>query len=588
MPLLSLRQINLAFGADKLFDNLDLVIEPRERLCLLGRNGEGKSSLMRVIAGLETADSGEINQQGSLQIAYLDQGVPGQLPGTVTQTLTNEHTESWEVEKWLSQLDLPPEELFEALSGGMKRRVLLAKALLLSPDLLLLDEPTNHLDIEAIIWLENFLANWHGTLLFVSHDRAFVQRLASRIIELDRGQLTSWPGDYQLYLKRKQAALEAEEKTAAEFGKKLAQEEVWIRQGIKARRTRNEGRVRKLQTMRKQQQQSRQLKGKANMRIQQSESSGKQVLTAKNLTFSHAEQPLVQNLSTTLVRGDRVGIIGPNGIGKTTLIRLLLGEITPDEGQVTLGTQLQVAYFDQHRQQLDLNKSVRDNVADEADHVMLDGRSQHVIGYLNNFLFSANRANSPVSTLSGGEKNRLLLARLFSKPFNLLVLDEPTNDLDMETLDLLEELLLNYAGTLLLISHDREFLNNVVTSTLVFESPGRVHEYVGGYDDWLEQRPKTGTPTKELPQNTQKTAKSQSKRAKKLSYKEQQELQRLPQQIEKLEKQLSSLQQRMADTDFFQQPQEQISTTSSQLEHTEQALTQAYKRWEALEEDTND
>ena len=385
----------------------------------------------------------------------------------------------------------------------------------------------------------------------------------------------------------KQQQDEAEQRSQALFDKRLAEEERWIRQGIKARRTRNEGRVRKLQTMRKQQQQSRQLKGKVNMRIQQSEASGKQVLTAKNLSFSYAEQALVTDLSTTIVRGDRIGIMGPNGIGKTTLIRLLLGQITPDEGQIILGTQLQVAYFDQHRQQLDLKKSVRDNVADQADHVVVDGRSQHVIGYLNNFLFSANRANSPVSTLSGGEKNRLLLARLFSKPFNLLVLDEPTNDLDMETLDLLEELLLNYTGTLLLISHDREFLNNVVTSTLVFESPGRVKEYVGGYDDWLKQRPEANIAAKETPTNAQKNTPPPISRIKKLPYKEQQELQRLPQQIEKLEKQLASRQQHIADTDFFQQSQEQISAANSKLEKTEQALTQAYARWEALEGDTN-
>jgi ATP-binding cassette subfamily F protein uup len=484
------------------------------------------------------------------------------------------------VERVISRLSLDPEPTFATLSGGMKRRVMLAQALVMEPDLLLLDEPTNHLDIAAIDWLEEFLLRYGGSLLFVTHDRSFMRRIATRIIELDRGQLTDWPGDYDNFLRRKEERLHAESQERAEFDKKLAAEEVWIRQGIKARRTRNEGRVRALERMRQERSQRREQAGAAKMSINTAERSGKLVAEADGLSYAWEDRPIIKDLSCTILRGDRIGIIGPNGSGKTTLLNLLLGKLRPDSGSVRLGSKLEIAYFDQLRGSLDEERSVRDNLAGGSDKVDINGKQKHVIGYLQDFLFAPDRANQQVSALSGGERNRLLLAKLFTKPFNILVMDEPTNDLDVETLELLEELLLEYQGTLLLVSHDREFLNNVVTSTLVLEGEGLVAEYVGGYDDWLRQRkpPATTKPTAKKRVDNKPVA-----RPKKLSYKEQQELEQLPQKIESLDRELAQLQQKMADPAIYRQEGAEIAVLKSRLVELEEELEQCYTRWEVLD-----
>lgn len=528
MPLLTLRNIQLSYGAAPLLDGVNLSIEPGERLCLVGRNGAGKSTLMKLIAGEIQADDGDLEKQPGLTIARLVQEVPPDTEGSVFDIVARglgdlgavlaEHaalsltlgdasdaamnrfeflqheldsrdgwTLSQRVETVLTRLALDGATDFAGLSGGMKRRVLLAQSLVQEPDILLLDEPTNHLDIESIRWLEEFMKGWNGTLLFITHDRAFLRALATRIIELDRGKLTSWPGSYEKYLEGKQAQLDAEEKANADFDKKLSQEERWIRQGIKARRTRNEGRVRALKAMRQERASRRERTGQASMTVQQGDKSGKLVIEAQHLTASFAGQTLFRDFSITVQRGDRIGLIGPNGCGKSTLLKLLLGRMEPQQGTVKLGTNLQIAWFDQLRETLDENKSIIENVVEGSDFIEVNGQSKHIIGYLQDFLFEPARCRQPVKALSGGERNRLLLARLFTRPFNLLVLDEPTNDLDADTLDLLEEQLMQYQGTLLLVSHDREFVDNVVTSTLVFEN-GEVNEYVGGYQDWLRQR----------------------------------------------------------------------------------------------------
>ena len=628
MPLLTLRNIKLGYGGPNLLDSVNLQIENNERLCLLGRNGEGKSTLMKLIAGLIRPDDGSLERQQNLKVSYLTQDVPADLEGSVYDVVASgldrvgalltqyhhaslalaehgdqktldrlEHIQhelesvggwqySQQIEATLSRLQLPVDTAFSSLSGGLKRRVLLARALVTQPDLLLLDEPTNHLDIDAINWLEDFLRNWNSSLLFVTHDRAFLRKLATRIIELDRGQLTSWPGDYDNYLKRKQESLDAEARVNAEFDKKLAQEEAWIRQGIKARRTRNEGRVRALKAMRDERRQRRERSGSANMQMSQQERSGKIVIEAENISYAYGDKTIVRNLTTTIMRGDKVGIIGPNGAGKTTLIQLLLGQLKPDSGNLRLGTKLDVAYFDQHRSDLDDNKSVRDNLAEGTDRIEINGQSKHVIGYLSDFLFSPQRANSPVSTLSGGERNRLMLARLFSKPFNLLVMDEPTNDLDVETLELLEELLLNYQGTLLLVSHDRAFLNNVVTSSLVFEGDGKISEYVGGYDDWLRQRTQTGAP-ENRPRSKQNrsagSAPAEKPKTVKLSYRDQRELDQLPERIEQLESDVEQLHAEMGDAGFYQKDRQVITEAQDRLEQLQHELARAYERWEQLD-----
>ncbi|MGB5440557.1 MAG: ATP-binding cassette domain-containing protein, partial [Gammaproteobacteria bacterium] len=488
------------------------------------------------------------------------------------------------VESVLSRLQLDGDADFESLSGGWRRRVMLARALVCEPDVLLLDEPTNHLDIEAITWLEEFMMEFSGALLFVSHDRAFVRRLATRVIELDRGKLSSWPGNYDDYLRRKAEQLEVEARHNALFDKKLSQEEAWIRQGIKARRTRNEGRVRALEALREQYQQRRKRSGKVNLQLDKGVYSGKLVFAAKHVNVSFGENAVIRDFSSTILRGDRVGIIGPNGAGKSTLIRVLLGELEPDSGQVQRGTRQQVAYFDQQREQLDPRKSVMDNVAEGSQRVMVNGRDIHVAGYLRDFLFPSERLQSPVSSLSGGERNRLLLARLFTKPANLLVLDEPTNDLDVETLELLEELLMDYQGTLILVSHDRAFLDNVVTRSLVFEGDGRVAEYVGGYTDWLRQKKaavKTARQDALIKQAP--AAKATVSKPVKLSYKAQRELEALPVRIEALEAEQALLQEAVSDSAFYQQPAEEISVTLARLESIALELEQGYARWEGLE-----
>jgi len=626
MALLTLRNVTLAFGGPPLLDGINLQIEPGERLCLVGRNGTGKSTLMKLLNDELQADSGEVARDKGLKVARLTQEVPHDLTGAVYDVVAGglgrqgallaeyhhvsqqlaggdekllakleriqhelEANDGWQLNQkvvsTLSRLGLPADSEFSALSGGLKRRVLLARELVREPNLLLLDEPTNHLDIAAIDWLEDFLLGWNGTLLFITHDRMFLQKLATRIIELDRGQLTSWPGDYETYLKRKEEALEAEAQQNALFDKRLAQEETWIRQGIKARRTRNEGRVRALKAMRNERSDRRERSGKATITAQGAERSGKVVIEATGIGFKYDGKPLFHDFSSTIMRGDKVGILGPNGSGKTTLLQVLLGKLAPQQGTVKLGTKLEIAYFDQHRAQLDEEASVLDNVAEGSDRVEINGQSKHIMGYLQDFLFTPERARSPVRSLSGGERNRLLLAKLFTKPSNLLVMDEPTNDLDVETLDLLEELLLDYPGTLLLVSHDRAFLNNVVTSTIAFEDEGGLHEYVGGYDDWLRQRRKPTGSTVEKPKaKLQSKSEPAPEKKAKLSYKDQRELDTLPQRIEELEGEVESLHGLMADPAFYQQEREAIAATKEKLESVEQALAVAYERWEALEE----
>ncbi len=491
------------------------------------------------------------------------------------------------VDDVLTQLELPGETDFAALSGGMKRRVLLAQALVRKPDVLLLDEPTNHLDIEAIGWLEGFLKQFPGSILFVTHDRSFLRALATRIVEIDRGALTDWPGDYDNYLRRREERLHAESQANALFDKKLAQEEVWIRQGIKARRTRNEGRVRALKALRNERAERRNLSGNVKMTAANAQASGKKVIDLEHVHQAYGGRVLIEDLSTTIMRGDRVGIIGPNGAGKSTLLKIMLGELKPQRGEATLGTGIQIAYFDQHRLQLNDALNALDNVAEGREFIELNGSRKHVIGYLQDFLFSPERARAPITRLSGGERNRLLLAKLFAQPSNLLVMDEPTNDLDVETLELLEDLLTEYHGTLLLVSHDRAFLDNVVSSTLVLEGEGRIGEYVGGYSDWLRQRPSGATPARTA---TGQVAKPASQPAPppaapkaKRSFKEQHELEQLPKRIEQLEAAIASRTEAMNEPAFFQQDSAAIVQANEALAALQAELDQAYQRWEALE-----
>ncbi len=500
MALISLQEVSIGFGGPRLLEEIDLQIESRERIGLLGRNGSGKSTLLKLVGGEIEPHSGTIARQQNLRIAYLPQEVPQDLTGPVREVLESgldplagilDEEHQWQrqhqVEKVMSQMELNPEDRFELLSAGLKRRVYLARGLVRNPDLLLLDEPTNHLDISSIDWLEEFLQRWGGTLLFVTHDRVFLQHLATRIVELDRGRLFDWHCDYPTFVRRKDEMLSAEQAQNVLFDKKLAQEEQWIRKGIEARRTRNEGRVRALKHLREMRTERRELSGRVRMQISSENRSGRLVIEAENISYSYGDKEIVRNLSTTLQRGDKVGIVGPNGSGKTTLLRVLMGELPPSQGEVRHGTNVEMAYFDQLRAQLDENKSVMDNVGQGRDTITINGRSRNLVGYLEDFLFTRDRVRAPISALSGGERNRLLLARLFTQPANLVILDEPTNDLDLETLEVLEDLLLEYEGTLLLVSHDRAFLNNLVTSTLLLDGSGNVSEYVGGYDDWHAQ-----------------------------------------------------------------------------------------------------
>ena len=594
MPLVSLDGVSIAFGHLPLLDDVALQVEPRERVSMIGRNGSGKSTLLKILSGELAPDSGTVWRQPSLRVARLEQDVPLSADRSVFDVVAEGHTHHLEEdEEWLrehhvdlilSRLELPADAIVDTLSGGWRRRVLLARALVGQPDLLLLDEPTNHLDIEAITWLESFLAGYDGAVLFVTHDRAFLQRLATRIVELDRGRLTSWPGSYDIYLRRKEESLANEAVQQDKFDKKLAEEEVWVRQGIKARRTRNEGRVRALEAMRAERAARRELSGNVRLQVEQAEQSGKLVFEAKAVSKSYDGTPVISNFSTRIIRGDRIGLIGPNGAGKTTLLRILLGELAPDTGETRHGANVQIAYYyDQQREQLDPERTVFDTVGEGNDTITANSRTRHVHAYLRDFLFSDERARSPVKALSGGERNRLLLARLFTRSANVLVLDEPTNDLDLETLELLEEQLVEWPGTLLLVSHDRVFLDNVVTSTLVFEA-GRVEEFVGGYQDWLRQ-------SSQSPQRVQRAVSSVSLASsvhapperKRLSYKEQRELEALPARIEALESEQRALGQKIAGPDFYKEAAEVIKALLARVEEAQRELTAVYARWDALE-----
>ncbi len=637
MTLLKFTDVSLAYGATPLLDGVSWQIAKGERVCIIGRNGTGKSSLLKLVKGEQRPDDGEIWRAPALRIGELPQELPAADARSVYDVVADglaevgaliaryhhlsqhiegeddltelsrvqqalEARDGWRlqqlVENTLSRLQLPADKTLAELSGGWRRRVLLAQALVAEPDLLLLDEPTNHLDIGAIAWLEEALQGFNGAVLFITHDRAFLQSLATRILELDRGHLIDWNGDYASFLVHKEQQLAAEEAANALFDKRLAQEEVWIRQGIKARRTRNEGRVRALKEMRNERRERRERQGTATIQLEVADKSGKQVIVAEHVGFAHpGGEPLIRDFSMVLQRGDRIGLLGANGTGKTTLLKLLLGELQPTSGSITVGTKLEVAYFDQLRHQLDAEKTVIDNIAEGRESITIDGQSRHILSYLGDFLFSPQRARSPVKALSGGERARLLLAKLFSKPANLLVLDEPTNDLDVETLELLEEVLLNFPGTVLMVSHDRAFLDNVVTSTLVFEGNGVVREYVGGYQDWLRQggSPRllgvgkerdeaAARPAREDKPAAEKPAAAPAAAArKKLSYKEQRELDALPAQIEALETEQAALEAEIANPDFYLQAQEATHAALARLEFVQRELDRLVERWAELE-----
>jgi len=628
MSLITLQNVDLGVGGPLLLAGVNLSIEPNERVCIVGRNGAGKSTLMKLLGGEIVADDGVVVRQSGLRVARLAQEVPQGMQGTVFGVVAAglgaagadlaefhrlshalhdaanlealsvvqgriEAAHAWDIDRRvtdvLSRLDLPEDLEFAALSGGMKRRVLLAQALVCQPDVLLLDEPTNHLDIESIAWLEDFLRSLRSSVVFVTHDRRFLRALATRIIEIDRGQLTSWPGDYDNYLRRREERLHAESQANALFDKRLAEEEVWIRQGIKARRTRNEGRVRVLEALRRERSQRREQQGQVRVAVAEAAASGKRVIEAKGLRHSFGDRLLVNDFSVSILRGDRIGILGPNGAGKTTLIRLLLGELAPQAGEVKLGTNLEIAYFDQHRSTLREDWTALDNVAEGREFIEINGGRKHALAYLQDFLFTPERARAPITALSGGERNRLLLARLFARPSNMLVMDEPTNDLDVETLELLEERLGEYPGTLLLVSHDRDFLDDVVTSTLVMEGEGKIGDYVGGYSDWLRQRSVAGASsanpaTGREPQIVSTTAASATPVPKrKLGYKEQRELEQLPAQIEALEKRVAVLGAVMQDPAFYRRDTAAINAAQRELAEAQVELDATYRRWEALE-----
>jgi ATP-binding cassette subfamily F protein uup len=619
MSLIQLQRVDFSIGGPLLLEHVDLSIETNERVCIVGRNGEGKSTLMKLISGELKADDGEVRVQNGVVVARMAQEVPQDTAGSVFDVVAQglgdlgrllaryhhllaegdmdalgdvqtqiEAQHGWDLDRRvtdvLTRLELPGDTDFAALSGGMKRRVLLAQALVRKPDVLLLDEPTNHLDIEAIGWLEAFLRQFEGSIIFITHDRSFLRALATRIVEIDRGQLTDWPGDYDNYLRRREERLHAESQANIHFDKKLAQEEVWIRQGIKARRTRNEGRVRALKALRVERSQRRELSGNVKMTMANAQASGKKVIDLEHVHQSYGGRVLIENLSTTIMRGDRVGIIGPNGAGKSTLLKIMLGELRPDRGHATLGTGIQIAYFDQHRVQLNDKLNALDNVAEGREFIELNGSRKHIIGYLQDFLFSPERARAPITRLSGGERNRLLLAKLFAQPSNLLVMDEPTNDLDVETLELLEELLTQYQGTLLLVSHDREFLDNVVSSTLVLEGHGKIGEYVGGYTDWLRQRPSALAPSIKSLEKTVAVAAAPVVEAKrKLSYKDARELEQLPKKIETLEADIAARSEAMNDPEFFRQDNAALTKANEALSKLQAELDTAYARWAELD-----
>jgi len=626
MALIGMRDVCWGFAEAPLLENVNFQIEKGERVCLVGRNGVGKSTLLKLLGGEILPDSGDIWRRQGTRVAALEQGVPTGFEGTIFDVVAEglgetgralaEHNRickipeagddprlarrrdelqhmldagnGWElltlVENTLSRTGLDPESRFADLSAGLKRRTLFARALAGKPDLLLLDEPTNHLDIDTIIWMEEFILRHVITLLFITHDRAFLKKIAGRILELDRGRLVSYDCDYPTYLKRRQAALEVEETQNRVFDKKLSKEEAWIRKGIKARRTRNEGRVRSLQKMRAAYLARRRKIGNVRLQVQEAERTGKLVIEACKVSFSYGPAPIMRDFSTVIMRGDKLGIMGPNGVGKTTLLKILLKAAAPETGSVRHGTNLEVVYFDQLRAQLDEQKSVRENIAAGNDFIIFNGQKRHVVSHLQDFLFSPERCRTPVYVLSGGEKNRLLLAKLFTKPANVLVLDEPTNDLDTETLELLEELIFEYQGTLLLVSHDRAFLNNVVTSTIVFEGNGQAVEYVGGYDDWLSQRPQ-GAAEQLSEKNGPKKArpKPKTRPSQKLGYMQQREMQELPQKIEALESEQKELFAIVSDPLFYRKGKGEIAGVKADLDRVEGEIETAYRRWEKLE-----
>jgi ATP-binding cassette subfamily F protein uup len=620
MPLLKFENVSVAFGLKPVLDKANLQIDEQERVGLIGRNGEGKSTLLKVLAGEVLPDSGQVWRQAGVVIATLEQSPKLPEAATVYEAVADslgevghliaryhdmlldpevdlealgrvqhqfEALDGWSlqqrVDSVLSRLNLPADKKINEMSGGWKRRVGLARALVIDPDVLLLDEPTNHLDMETIVWLEKQLTTFRGAVVCITHDRVFLQNIAKRIIEIDRGQLTSWSCSYEQYLERKAAALESEAKTNAEFDKKLAREEVWIRQGIKARRTRNEGRVRALQQLRRERADRRNLAGPAKLEVETGEKSGKLVIEAENISVAYDGRKLVDNFSCRLMRGDRIGLVGPNGIGKSTLIKALLKEIELDSGQVKHGTKLKVAYFDQHRDLLDLEKTVIDLVSDGRESITINGRDRHIISYLGDFLFAPERARSPAKVLSGGERNRILLAKLFSQPANFIVMDEPTNDLDVETLELLEELLVDYDGTLLLVSHDRKFLENVVTNFWFFEGDGIITDYVGELPNWakvIKDSSQVEQPVKQISESKQ-PAKINKKP--KLSFKIQKELDELPKQIEELETALAGLQQLTSTAEFHAADRDEIKRKMNDLSTIDQQLQEKYQRWDELE-----
>ncbi|MQF48955.1 ATP-binding cassette domain-containing protein [SAR202 cluster bacterium AC-647-N09_OGT_505m] len=624
MAFISMQGISLSFGGVPIFDGIDLTVERRERIGLVGRNGSGKSTLLQLIEGSVKPDSGTVSVPKGVHSAHLSQKVPRRIPGTVFDVvasgsrqyanlvtkqrsagLLNKYTpplhegmdlihhtfemeggwyERKQVSKMLSQLGVDADSTFNSLSAGLKRRVLLKKALVGEPEILLLDEPTNHMDIDSIKELEEMMIRFSGALIFVTHDRMFLQRIATRIVEIDRGRLFDQTCDYETFLARRSADREAEETQNALFDKKLQQEEHWVRGGIKARRTRNEGRVRELERMREMRRSRRERPGTAKMEAHEAERSGTLVAKANNISFNYGGTQIISDLSTTILKGDRIGILGPNGSGKTTLLRILLGLLSPETGTIHLGANLQISYFDQLLEQLDENKTAMENVGDGTDTVLVNGRPRHIVGYLQDFLFSPNQARSPVSVLSGGEHNRLMLARLFTRPSNLLVLDEPTNDLDIETLDLLEDLLMNYTGTILLVSHDRTLINNIVTSTLVFEGNSVVKEYVGGYDDWLRQRPQEERPSKTSFKKHDATPAQTPNSRLKLGFKQQKELDSLPDTIERLEREEHGLFQAMGDSALYKKDRSDIIAANDRLNAVKELLAHAYARWEELEQ----
>ncbi|HAN99256.1 MAG TPA: ABC transporter ATP-binding protein [Planctomycetaceae bacterium] len=610
MSLLRLEELSIGFRGPTLLDAVTCTIGPGERIGLLGRNGSGKTTLMRMIAGVVPPDHGRLKLAPDARVALLPQEVPDDLEGEVRDLVAEGLMPRAEDPPWLAEqrldriierMSLPTDRRFEALSAGLKRRVLLARAIVAEPDLLLLDEPTNHLDVASIEWLEEFLSRWPKSFLFVTHDRAFLRRLATRILEIDRGRLFDWSCDYDTFLARKEAALVAEEKQQALFDKKLAEEEVWIRQGIKARRTRNEGRVRALEAMRVERSQRRDKTGNVRLTITEAERSGALVADVRDLSFAYGDRCIVSDFSTRIMRGDKIGILGPNGAGKTTLLRLLLGQLKPQSGTVRLGTRLQVVYFDQLRGTLNEQATVVDEVGEGNDTVRLGEGSRHVIGYLKDFLFTAERARTPIRFLSGGERNRVLLAKLFTRPANVIVLDEPTNDLDAETLEILESRLVEFGGTVLVVSHDRDFLDHVVGSTLVFEE-GNVREYDGGYSDWVRQRAARGAPTAggdkgrafdrndvekrasgETPRPAVPASSGAGNAAKKLSFKERRELEELPGMIERTETEIAARHETMAQPEFYKRDGAEIATFQAELQSLESRLAAAYARWEELE-----